>query len=94
MVLATRQHVKAWAGELAAVYRNAAWYLYEELWHWAERQKPDLPAADRRRLIDRLLAPVHAADTDDQSKAVLLGLLFQLLLLSYLVEDSRSLASR
>ena len=33
MVLAARQHVKAWEGELSAVYRSAAWYLHGELWH-------------------------------------------------------------
>jgi hypothetical protein len=84
MVLATRQHVKAWEGELSAVYRSAAWYLYGELWHWAEGLKPDLSAADRRRLLDRLLSPALSAETDGTTKAVLLGSLFQVLLLHHL----------
>jgi hypothetical protein len=84
MVLATRQHVKAWEGELAAVYRGAAWFLYEELWRWAEARKPELPASRRRILLDQLLAPVHSDETGGFAKAILLGLLFQLLLLSYL----------
>jgi hypothetical protein len=91
MVLATRQHIKAWEGELAAVYRGAGWYLYGELWRWAGRRKPELPAAERRTLLDGLLAPVRATDGDGMSKAVLLGLLFQLLLLSYLPEDLEGL---
>jgi len=87
MVLATRQHVKAWEGELAAVYRGAAWYLYQELWRWAEARKPELPARQRRLLLDQLLAPVHSDETGGFAKAILLGLLFQLLLLSYLSEE-------
>jgi len=84
MVLATRQHVKAWEGELSAVYRGAAWYLYGELWRWAARLKPDLSAAERRKLLDRLLSPALSVETDGTTKAVLLGLLFQMLLLHYL----------
>jgi hypothetical protein len=87
MVLATRQHVAAWEGELGAVHRSAAWYLYEELWRWARGRKPDLAPRDRRSLLDRLLAPLHSDDTDGFSKAVLIGLLFQLLLLSYLTDE-------
>ncbi len=87
MVLATRQHVKAWEGELAAVYRSAAWYLYGELWRWAEQRKPDLPAAERRRLLDALFEPVRSPETGGFYKAVLLGHLFQLLLVAYVVGE-------
>jgi hypothetical protein len=87
MVWATRQHVKAWKGELAAVHRRAAWYLYEELWRWARELKPELPTGERRRLLDRLLAPARSDEADGISRAVLLGLLFQVLLLSYLAQD-------
>lgn len=88
MVLATRQHVKAWEGELAAVYRSASWYLYGELWRWAERKKPGLPAAERRRLLDALFDPVRSPETGGFYKAVLLGQLFQLLLVSCLMGDA------
>ncbi len=84
MVLATRQHVKAWEGELAAVHRAAAWYLYEELWHWTAEQKPELPAAERRRLLDLLFAPLSDRQTPGSVKAVLLGRLFQLLVVASL----------
>lgn len=87
MALATRQHIRAWKGELAAVCREAAWYLYEELWRWAESRKPELPPVERRLLIDRLLAPARAAKGEGMSKALLLGLLFQMLLLSRLSEE-------
>lgn len=88
MALATRQHVKAWEGEAEAVYRSAAWYLYGELWHWACRLKPDLPATERRALLDRLFAPVRSPDAEGFTKAVLLGLMFQILLLSHLSRES------
>ncbi len=81
MVLATRQHVRAWEGELAAVYRNAAWVLYPELWHWTVGLKPDLPALDRRKLLDDLLGPVHSDATSGFHKAILVGALFQDLLI-------------
>jgi hypothetical protein len=84
MVLATRQHVKAWEGELASVHREAAWYLYGEIWRWAEEMKPDLDRKERRNLIDQLLNPVLSDDTPGMHRAVLIGRLFQLLLASYL----------
>jgi hypothetical protein len=91
MVLATRQHVKAWEGELAAVYDDAAWFLYGELWRWAERSKPDLPAAERRRLLDSLLGPVRRRETPGFHKAVIVGLLFQVLLVSHVATEAPQL---
>lgn len=87
MMLATRQHVRAWEGELSSVYRGAAWFIYEEMWHWAAQRKPDLPPRERRQLLDRLLQPVHSEEAGGFSKALLLGLLFQLLLLSHLAGE-------
>jgi hypothetical protein len=86
MVAATRQHVKAWEGELSAVYRAAAWYLYGELWRWTQQRNPRLSGAERRVLLDRLFEPVHSADASGFSKAVLLGLLFQVLLAAHVSE--------
>jgi hypothetical protein len=89
-VLATRQHVKAWRGELAAVYRETAWVLYGELWSWARRRKPDLEPGERRRLIDALLAPARdeSATAGDGAKTVLLCALFLLLLVDALAAES------
>jgi len=87
MVAATRQHVKAWKGELASVYRSAAWFLYGNLWRWAEGQKPDLPAGERRILLDQLFAPLHDPDSPDESKTILVGRLFQVLLAARLAEQ-------
>lgn len=80
MVLATRQHVKAWEQGLAAEHRRAAWFLYEELWRWAEEQKPDVAPAARRELLDNLFDGVGATPGSGPDQALLLGGLFQILL--------------
>ena len=79
-VLATRQHVKAWRGELASVFRDAAWTLYDELWRWAADRKPELAPAERSRLIDQLLAPVHDERIEPSQNALLVCSLFALLI--------------
>lgn len=89
MVLATRQHVRAWEGELGAVLRGAAWFLYGELWCWASALKPELEVAERRRLLDRLLAPALDPGMPGEHRAVLVGRLFQILLVTHLARDLR-----
>jgi hypothetical protein len=91
MAFATRQHVKAWEAGLASVCAGSAWFLYEEMWHWARRRKPELDAGERRRLLDALFAPVCAADPGNVSKFHLVGSLFQLLLISEVAEESARL---
>ncbi len=91
MALATRQHVKAWEGELASVCRGVAWNLYEFMWCWALKRRPELGAVERRQLLDQLLDPLLSSETPCKVKAVIIGRLFQVLLLSYLsdaVENS------
>lgn len=87
-VAATRQHVKAWRGELTSVYRETAWFLYEELWAWAAWRKPELGGFERRHLIDLLLAPAldESSTADDRGRTVLLCSLFLLLLVDALAD--------
>jgi len=92
MVAATRQHVKAWEESMGSVCAGAAWFLYEELWRWAQEKKPELPAAERRRLLDLLFMPVCSRESGGLSKPVLLGALFQLLLVSGAAEELGRLA--
>ena len=82
MILATRQHVKAWEEGLGSVCTGAAWFLYEEMWRWTQEKKPDLPAAERRRLLDLLFKPICSAESGGFSRVLVIGTLFQLLLLS------------
>jgi hypothetical protein len=86
MALATRQHVRAWSNELSAHYRTAAWYLYEELWYWTTELKPELEAEERRQLLDALMAPISSPEPSGIQKAVLVGRLFQMLLLGRLAD--------
>ncbi|MCP5101619.1 MAG: hypothetical protein GY943_39245 [Chloroflexi bacterium] len=80
MVLASRQYIKGAQAELIGVYQDAAWYLFDALWHVSAQLQPSLSAADRRRLLDELFAPALQEEADDAVKIVLLGRLFQLLL--------------
>lgn len=84
MVLAARQYVKAWEGEMAAHYRTAAWNLYGALWEISVQLKPELTPATRRAHIDRLLALLHDEDSVGTVKAVLIARLYQLILLTRL----------
>lgn len=81
MVLAARQYVKAWEEEMSAVYQEAAWALYQLLWHVSEQMQSGLKAGERRTLIDHLLRPLTLEDTPGTVKAILAGRLYQLLLL-------------
>ncbi len=85
MVMASRQYVKGWQSELASTHSQAAWFLAGELWKISAEMQPDLPAEDRWANIQQLLAPVRDPETPNGAKAVLLGWLFQILLLSQLL---------
>lgn len=88
MILAARQYVKAWENEMSSDYNQAAWFLYREYWQLSADMQPDLEPEERRRLVDKLLAPIHDPETNGTAKAALLGRLFQLLLMANLVQES------
>jgi len=87
MVLATRQHVRAWEESLGAVCSGASWFLYEELWRWSQEKNPELTAGQRRLMLDKLFQPLCSKQGDGPSKAILIGSLFQLLLLSHILDE-------
>jgi hypothetical protein len=87
MAFATRQHVKAWSAEIHAVDRSAAWGLYDRLWRWTERRTPDLAPDQRRRLIDLLIPPMTSKSEDGLQRTIIVGRLFQVLLLWTLAEE-------
>jgi hypothetical protein len=86
MVAASRQYVKAWEVETGLVHNSAAWYLAETLWHTSAEMRPDLPADKRWQAIESLLAPAYDHDVPAPQKAVLLGRIFQMLLLTHLAQ--------
>jgi len=91
MAFATRQHVKAWEAGLASVCAGSAWFLYEEMWHWAQRKKPELSAGERRHLLDTLFAPICSANPGNVSAFRLIGSLFQVLLISEVADETARL---
>jgi hypothetical protein len=84
MVLAARQYVKAWEGEMASVYQEAGWHLYQALWALSVQTQPQLDAAARRQMIETMLAPVHDTAVSGSIKAVLIARLYQILLVAHL----------
>ena len=84
MVLATLQYVKGWEAELRLVHDQALWWLFEGLWRLSREFRPQMAAEERRELIERLLTPLHAEETEPAIKMVLLVRLFQVLLIGSL----------
>lgn len=84
MVAASRQYIRAWRVEAALVHSEATWYLAEALWRVSQRMQPGLPVQERRQAIENLLAPARDPDTPASAKALLIGRIFQVLLLSHL----------
>ena len=84
MVLATLQYIKAWEAEAALVHNQAIWWLFEGLWRLSREFRPEMPAVERQRLIDALLAPVCSEETAPAVKVALLVRLFQALLIGSL----------
>jgi hypothetical protein len=85
MVAASRQYIKGWDAETGLVHAQATWYLTEALWHASTEMQPDLSLEQRWRTIQGLLAPAHDANVPTRDKAVLLGRIFQVLLLAHLI---------
>jgi hypothetical protein len=84
MVAASRQYVRGWDVETDLTHTRAVWYLAEALWRASEEMQPDLPAEQRWQAIQSLLAPAYDADVRAPEKAVLLGRVFQMLLITHL----------
>lgn len=84
MVAASRQYIKGWEVETGLVQTHAAWYLTEALWHTSVELQPDLSPERRWQAIQSLLAPAYDSGVPAPDKAVLLGRVFQMLLLTHL----------
>jgi len=85
MVMASRQYVRGWSAELRSVHCQAAWFLAGHWFSLSQQLQPELADDERWAHIDQLLAPARSDETPNEVKAVLLGRLFQLLLLAHLL---------
>ena len=83
MVLASRQYVKAYNRDLDSMHRQSAWRVRSHLWRLSAANRPELADETRTALVDALLAPVLEEDNPSELRAILLGRLFQVLLLCY-----------
>ena len=86
MIGASRQYIKAWEAETEPVHTGAAWYLTEALWRASVEKLPDLAAEERLRAVQALLAPAYDAQVPAPEKAILLGRVYQMLLVAHLAE--------
>ena len=86
MVAASRQYVKGWQVETSLVYNRATWHLSKALWQLSSETQADLADAQRWDAIQTLLAPAHDPEVPAADKALLLGRIYQLVLLSYLAQ--------
>jgi hypothetical protein len=84
MVAASRQYVKAWEVETTQVHTCAAWHLTEALWFTSGEMQPDLSPEKRWEAIQSLLAPAYDDEVAGETKALLLGRVFQILLLTHM----------
>ena len=84
MVAASRQYIKGWQVETGLVHSHAVWVLTEALWHASNEMQPNLPSEQRWQAIHSLLAPAQDPDVPAPDKALLLGRVFQILLITYL----------
>jgi hypothetical protein len=84
MVAASRQYIRAWRVETDLVHTKAAWYLAEALWRASHLAQADTDSEERWQAIASLLAPANEPQVPAPEKAVLLGRVFQILLLTHL----------
>lgn len=80
-VLASRQYIKAYNRELEAFFQQVAWQLRAHLWRFSATRRPEMAPAERAALIDSLFAPVFKEETPGSARSIVLGCLFQVLLL-------------
>ncbi len=80
MVLGSRQYIKSWAVEVGPIHEEATWALREALWRLSEETQPDLAPAVRLEAMRRTL-PQSLSQAPNSARAVVLGRLFQTLLL-------------
>jgi hypothetical protein len=86
MVAASRQYIKAWEAETGTVHTLSAWNLAEALWQASSHMQPQLLPERRWQAIEALLAPARDPQVSAPTKALLLGRVYQMILLTHLAQ--------
>jgi hypothetical protein len=86
MIGASRQYIKAWETETGPVHAGAVWYLTEALWRISLKMQPNLEPERRLEIVRALLAPAYDTQVPAPEKAILLGRVYQTLLVVYLTD--------
>lgn len=81
MLLSSRQYIKAFNRDLEAFFLQIAWQLRAHFWRFSAARCPRMVPSERAALIDTLFAPVFDPHASSEAKPVVLGCLFQVLLL-------------
>ncbi len=81
MLLSSRQYIKAFDRDLEAFFLQTAWQLRAHFWRFSAARCPGMAPSERAALIDSLFVPVFYQRASSEAKPILLGCLFQVLLL-------------
>ncbi|HSH03650.1 MAG TPA: hypothetical protein VLL52_14110 [Anaerolineae bacterium] len=87
MVMAARQYVKAWEGEMGSLYWQSSWHLYAHWWRLSEQLQAELGAEERDRLLMEMIGPLRDDGVSGTVKAALIVRLYQLLIGYYCLHE-------
>ncbi len=80
-VLSSRQYVKGSTAEIKRTIQDSSWYLYRAFWQLSSNTQTNLSPDERRQQLDDLFAPLQDDQTETAVKGILIGRLFQAVLI-------------
>ena len=90
-VLASRQYIKGSTADLKRTVLDGGWFVYRALWQLSCRTQAELTPSVRREQLDNLFSPLHEETLDLTTKAVLVGRLYQIVLIMSLNADQAAI---
>lgn len=89
-VLSSRQYIKGSTAEIERTIQDSSWFLYRAFWQLSSNTQASLLAEQRRQQLDDLFAPLQNGQTETAVKGILVGRLFQAILIMTLHAASQS----
>ncbi len=80
-VLSSRQYIKGSTAEIERTIRDSSWFLYRAFWQLSSNTQASLSRDRRRQQLDDLFAPLQDGQTETAVKGILVGRLFQAILI-------------